>query len=40
MTVQEYIIEFEQLYRKLKANNMELPNGVLACRVLAKLAMA
>ena len=28
MTVQEYIIEFERLYHKLKAHNMELPDCV------------
>ena len=34
MTVSDYIIEFEHLYIKAKQHKMELPDGVLAYRVL------
>ena len=34
MDIKEYINEFESLYDKIRAHNMELPDGVLAYRVL------
>ena len=34
MDIKEYINQFESLYNKIRVHNMELPDGVLAYRVL------
>ena len=34
MTMKDYLVKFEHLYTKIKDHKMEVPDGVLAYRVL------